>query len=45
MVFEDGHVDNKAINIPRKAFYNVHLEITKYQKWKKLEEQLIKKDI
>ena len=46
MIFEDGQsVNNKAFKIPRKAFYNVHLEITKYQKGEKLEEQLIYENI
>ena len=33
MIFEDGQsVNNIAFDIPRKAFYNVHLEIVKFQK-------------
>ena len=44
MVFEDGQfVNNIAFDIPRKAFYNVHLEIAKYQKSEMLEEQFIRK--
>ena len=49
MIFEDGQsVNNIAFDIPRKAFYNVHLEIAKYRKVPKsetLEEQLIQKDV